>query len=59
MERDNLRDQVFGERITKNEFVKYEVVDWINAAEDRNNYGQIYYLFFLNYFFFETCAGII
>jgi hypothetical protein len=43
LEIDNLQDQVFGERITKNDFEKYEVMDWINAAEDRNNYGQIYY----------------
>ena len=48
MEIDNFQDQVFGERITKNEFEKYEVMDWINPAEDINNYGQIYYHFFLN-----------
>jgi hypothetical protein len=30
---------VFGERKTKSEFEKCEVVEWINAAEDRNNYG--------------------
>jgi len=36
---------MFGERITKNEFKKYEVVDWINAAEDRKNYGKFIILF--------------
>jgi hypothetical protein len=46
LEIENLQSYVFGERRKKSDFEKCEVVDWINAAEDRNNYGQSYYTFF-------------
>jgi hypothetical protein len=60
VQRNNLRDQIFGERITKSEFEKYEVVDWIKLEEDRNNCRQMFDSFRKkNLVSFETCVNII
>lgn len=47
LEIDYFQDQVFGERITKNEFEKYEIMDWINPAETELIIGKFNILFFL------------
>jgi hypothetical protein len=54
----NFQDQVFGVRITKNEFEKYEVMDWINPAETDLIIGK-FIILFSRLVRFETCARII